>query len=181
MGRRRGAALPAGTPCSTLNPAPSSGHPTVILPWGELLAPKGGGCPSCGGEYRAGGWACCHSSPRKAGLGTRPLPSTEEFPEPLLQGVLHWRRRSASEGRTSPPGALLASSPPLSPLSPLMISPLEPIPIQPHQEGCLWRGALRQAGASPNPTGCQAGTKSQQGPTGRSEAGQVATSHTSAA
>lgn len=40
-------------------------------------------------------------------------------------------------------------------------------------------GGLSRVGASPDPTGCQAGTKSKQGAEGRSEAGQVATSHTS--
>lgn len=68
---------------------------------GELLAPKEGGCPTCGGSIRLGDrmGAIC---PRKAGLGTpRPAAASEVLPVPPSPKCPSWEGRG-SEERASP-------------------------------------------------------------------------------
>lgn len=86
-GSWRGAARPAGTPHSNLNPAPPlPATPYPHTAWWRAVSTKGGWeCPTCmRGECEAGGWACCHLSPaRQAWAPPGPVAASEkELSEP---------------------------------------------------------------------------------------------------
>lgn len=167
MGGRRAAALPAVTP-------PASGSPRAHTTWWRAVSTKVGGAhlwegrgPGCGADLLPS-----ESQKGRPGHPQDQLPQVRSLPDPSACPSLVMRGRAQKTGRLHQ--ALFSPLEHLAPHCPTIPSPGEGLKASSHwasQEGC-------PGGASPDPTGCQTGTKSKQGPAGRRKAGQVATSHT---